>query len=159
MLAEQKQRITELFQAALQPLLADSGLTPSVTLERPRDPSHGDVACNIAMQIAKPLKKNPRELAQAIVEGLMAQPGRAGLIDAAEIAGPGFINLRIAAAAKQLPRTMISPSSPSGSSASVIASRMRISTGKTISPSVSAPMTACAASRMPKVAVIISVEP
>ena len=101
MLAEQKQRITELFQAALQPLLADSGLTPSVTLERPRDPSHGDVACNIAMQIAKPLKKNPRELAQAIVEGLMAQPGRAGLIDAAEIAGPGFINLRIAAAAKQ----------------------------------------------------------
>ncbi|RXZ37017.1 arginine--tRNA ligase [Oxalobacteraceae bacterium CAVE-383] len=101
MLAEQKHRITEFFQAALQPLLADTGLTPVVTLERPRDPSHGDVACNIAMQIAKPLKKNPRELAQAIVAGLMAQPGRAGLIDAAEIAGPGFINLRIAAAAKQ----------------------------------------------------------
>jgi arginyl-tRNA synthetase len=101
MLAEQKHRITELFQAALQPLLAETGLTPVVTLERPRDPSHGDVACNIAMQIAKPLKKNPRELAQAIVEGLMAQPGRAGLIDAAEIAGPGFINLRIAASAKQ----------------------------------------------------------
>ncbi|HEY4319451.1 MAG TPA: arginine--tRNA ligase [Herbaspirillum sp.] len=101
MLAEQKHRITELFQTALQPLLAETGLNPVVTLERPRDPSHGDVACNIAMQIAKPLKKNPRELAQAIVEGLMAQPGRAGLIDAAEIAGPGFINLRIAASAKQ----------------------------------------------------------
>ena len=101
MLAEQKHRITELFKAALQPLLAGTDLAPVVTLERPRDPSHGDVACNIAMQIAKPLKKNPRELAQAVVEGLMAQPGRIGLIDAAEIAGPGFINLRIAAAAKQ----------------------------------------------------------
>jgi arginyl-tRNA synthetase len=101
MLAEQKLRITELFQAALQPLLAGTDLTPVVTLERPRDPSHGDIACNIAMQIAKPLKKNPRELAQAIVEGVMAQAGRIGLIDAAEIAGPGFINLRIAAAAKQ----------------------------------------------------------
>ncbi|HWZ48939.1 MAG TPA: arginine--tRNA ligase [Herbaspirillum sp.] len=101
MLAEQKLRITELFQAALQPLLTGTGLAPVVTLERPRDPTHGDVACNIAMQIAKPLKKNPRELAQAVVAGLMAQPGRIGLIDAAEIAGPGFINLRIAAAAKQ----------------------------------------------------------
>jgi arginyl-tRNA synthetase len=101
MLAEQKHRITELFKAALQPLLAGTDLAPAVTLERPRDPSHGDVACNIAMQIAKPLKKNPRELAQLIVDGLMAQPGSAGLIDAAEIAGPGFINLRIAAAAKQ----------------------------------------------------------
>jgi arginyl-tRNA synthetase len=101
MLAEQKHRIAELIKTALQPLLAGADLTPVVTLERPRDPSHGDAACNIAMQIAKPLKKNPRELAQAIVDGLMAQPGRAGLIDAAEIAGPGFINLRIAAAAKQ----------------------------------------------------------
>ncbi|MDB5990951.1 MAG: argS [Herbaspirillum sp.] len=101
MLAEQKLRITELFQAALQPLLTGTGLAPVVTLERPRDPAHGDVACNIAMQIAKPLKKNPRELAQAVVAGLMAQPGSIGLIDAAEIAGPGFINLRIAAAAKQ----------------------------------------------------------
>lgn len=101
MLAEQKHRITELFQAALQPLLTGTGLAPVVTLERPRDPTHGDVACNIAMQIAKPLKKNPRELAQAVVAGLMAQPGHIGLIDAAEIAGPGFINLRIAAAAKQ----------------------------------------------------------
>jgi arginyl-tRNA synthetase len=101
MLAEQKHRITELFKAALQPLLAGTDLAPTVTLERPRDPSHGDVACNIAMQIAKPLKKNPRELAQVIVDGLLEQPGSAGLIDAAEIAGPGFINLRIAAAAKQ----------------------------------------------------------
>ncbi|MFL9924181.1 arginine--tRNA ligase [Herbaspirillum lusitanum] len=101
MLVQQKQRITELFQAALAPLIAGSELTPSITLERPRDPSHGDIACNIAMQLAKPLKKNPRELAQALVAAVLADPVGKGLIETAEIAGPGFINLRVAAAAKQ----------------------------------------------------------
>jgi arginyl-tRNA synthetase len=70
-------------------------------LERPKVAAHGDVATNVAMQIAKPLKRNPRELAQGIVDALLAQPGAAALIQAAEIAGPGFINLRIAPAAKQ----------------------------------------------------------
>jgi len=51
MLASQKQQIVALFQAALGPLLAGSELQPNVTLERPRDPSHGDIACNIAMQL------------------------------------------------------------------------------------------------------------
>ena len=101
MLAQQKQRITELFQAALAPLVAGTDVTPVVTLERPRDPTHGDIACNLAMQLAKPLKKNPRELAQALVASLLAQPGCTELIAAAEIAGPGFINLRLAAAARQ----------------------------------------------------------
>ena len=101
MLAQQKQRITELFQAAVAPLIEGSGLTPTITLERPRDPSHGDIACNLAMQLAKPLKKNPRELAQALVDGVLSQPGREELISSADIAGPGFINLRVADAAKQ----------------------------------------------------------
>jgi arginyl-tRNA synthetase len=101
MLAQQKQDIVALFQAALSPLLAGTSLTPSVVLERPRDPSHGDIACNIAMQIAKPLKRNPRELAQAIVTALLEAPGAKDLIEAADIAGPGFINLRVAASAKQ----------------------------------------------------------
>jgi len=101
MLAQQKQQIAGLIGQALQPLLADSGLTPTIALERPRDPSHGDIACNIAMQLAKPLKKNPRELAQAIVAALLANPEREALIETAEIAGPGFINLRVAASAKQ----------------------------------------------------------
>jgi arginyl-tRNA synthetase len=101
MLAQQKQRITELFQAAMAPLIEGSGLTPTITLERPRDPSHGDIACNLAMQLAKPLKKNPRELAQALVDGVLSQPGREELISSADIAGPGFINLRVAEAAKQ----------------------------------------------------------
>ncbi|MBP0600413.1 arginine--tRNA ligase [Herbaspirillum sp. LeCh32-8] len=101
MLAQQKQSISDLFSSALKPILDGTDLQPNIALERPRDASHGDVACNIAMQLAKPLKKNPRELAQAIVAAVMADPAREGLVESAEIAGPGFINLRVAAAAKQ----------------------------------------------------------
>ena len=101
MLAEQKQRIVALFQTALMPLLVGTELVPTVVLERPRDPSHGDIACNIAMQLARPLKKNPRELAQQLVAAVLAQPSALGLIEAIDIAGPGFINLRLATAARQ----------------------------------------------------------
>jgi len=99
MLAQQKQEILELLQQVTLPLLEGSELTPTILLERPRDPSHGDIACNIAMQIAKPLKKNPRELAQTIVTALLAQNN--ALIAAVEIAGPGFINIRLNLSAKQ----------------------------------------------------------
>jgi arginyl-tRNA synthetase len=61
---------------------------------------HGDIATNIAMQLAKNWKTNPRELAQAFVDQLLAQPGCKDLIASAEIAGPGFINLRLTLAAK-----------------------------------------------------------
>lgn len=101
MLAQQKQQIVALFQAALAPIVAGTDLTPNVVLERPRDPSHGDVACNIAMQLAKALKTNPRELATRLVAALLAEPGAAGLVESADVAGPGFINLRVAAGAKQ----------------------------------------------------------
>src|SRR3954463_302445 len=101
MLAQQKQAIVALFQAALAPIVAGTELRPSVVLERPRDPAHGDVACNIAMQLAKQLKLNPRELATRIVAALLANPAAKGLVDSADIAGPGFINLRVAAAARQ----------------------------------------------------------
>jgi arginyl-tRNA synthetase len=62
-------------------------------IERARDTRHGDYACNIAMQLARPLKKNPREIAQNIIDGLPVSD----LVDAAEIAGPGFINFRLSA--------------------------------------------------------------
>ena len=101
MLAQQKQDIATLIQAALAPIVADAGLSPVVLLERPRDPSHGDVACNIAMQLAKQLKMNPRELATRIVAAVLADPAAKGLVESADIAGPGFINLRVAAAARQ----------------------------------------------------------
>jgi len=101
MLAQQKQKIVALFQSALAPIVADTGITPNVTLERPRDPAHGDVACNIAMQLAKPLKANPRELATRLVAAVLADPAAAGLVESADVAGPGFINLRVAPALKQ----------------------------------------------------------
>lgn len=101
MLASQKQEIAALFQDALAPIVAESGLTPNVVLERPRDPSHGDIACNIAMQLAKQLKMNPRELATKVVAALLDNPAGKALIESADIAGPGFINLRVAASSKQ----------------------------------------------------------
>ena len=103
MLAQQKQHIINLLQTAITSVLAQTGadvtLSPTITLERPRDPAHGDIACNIAMQLAKSLKKNPRELALAIVANLSAQPD--AILATAEIAGPGFINIRIKDQAKQ----------------------------------------------------------
>ena len=63
-----------------------------VTVEPPRDPAHGDLAINAAMVLAKPAGMNPRALAERIVTELRALPDVTG----AEIAGPGFINLRLA---------------------------------------------------------------
>ncbi|CAK1287751.1 arginyl-tRNA synthetase [Burkholderia pseudomallei] len=74
---------------------------PAIALERSKVAAHGDVACNVALQLAKPLGANPRQLAEQIVAALTAQPEAAGLVDAAEIAGPGFINLRLTPASKQ----------------------------------------------------------
>ncbi|CAB3926221.1 Arginine--tRNA ligase [Achromobacter anxifer] len=99
MLLEQQKQLISLIQAAVAQSLPDAQAT--VLLERPKVAAHGDVATNVAMQLAKPARRNPRELAQAIVDALMAQPGAAGLIESAEIAGPGFINLRVTAAARQ----------------------------------------------------------
>ncbi len=102
MLSRHKEQIAALFADAMAALLAGTDLAaPAITLERPRDPSHGDLATNIAMQLARPLKKNPRELAQVLADAVLANPARLGLLDAIEIAGPGFINLRVALAAKQ----------------------------------------------------------
>jgi len=119
MLAQQKQEIVALFQAALAPIVAGSDLSPNVVLERPRDPSHGDIACNIAMQLAKPLKTNPRELATRLVAALLADPKAAGLVESADVAGPGFINLRVAASAKQsVVKTVLQQGDGFGSGAS-----------------------------------------
>lgn len=63
----------------------------NVTVEPPRDPSHGDLATNAAMVLAKPAGKNPRALAELIVPRLAALPE----IASAEVAGPGFINVRL----------------------------------------------------------------
>ncbi|BBC74160.1 arginine--tRNA ligase [Altererythrobacter sp. B11] len=66
----------------------------NVSVEPPRDPSHGDLATNAAMVLAKQAKTNPRALAERIVEHLTGDP----MIESAAIAGPGFINLRLTSA-------------------------------------------------------------
>jgi arginyl-tRNA synthetase len=68
-----------------------------ITLERPRDPGHGDYATTVALQLSKTLKKPPRKIAEEIVAALSASD----LTEAPEIAGPGFINFRLKPAAKQ----------------------------------------------------------
>jgi arginyl-tRNA synthetase len=66
--------------------------TTSVAVEPPRDPSHGDMATNVAMVLAKPAGQNPRAVADAVAERLRQDPR----ISSAETAGPGFLNLRLA---------------------------------------------------------------
>jgi len=93
MLAAPKQVIVDRIQAALAPLVSGTGVVPTVVLERPKVATHGDLSCNVAMQIAKALKRNPREIAQAVVAALTVAGGE---VERAEIAGPGFINLFLA---------------------------------------------------------------
>ncbi|GAA4812868.1 arginine--tRNA ligase [Tomitella cavernea] len=93
--------LAELVRATTLKVLAAAGLDVSVvpetlSVERPRNPEHGDYASNIAMQIAKKVGRPPRALAESIVAELGAADG----IAAAEIAGPGFINIRLGAAAQ-----------------------------------------------------------
>jgi arginyl-tRNA synthetase len=104
MLADQKQTLSaHLAQAAHQLLTQmNSATTPfEVVLDRPRQASHGDIACNLAMQLAKPLKLNPREVAQRLLDLLQAEPAFSTLVAQSEIAGPGFINLTLQDAARQ----------------------------------------------------------
>jgi len=67
-------------------------VAPNIQLSRTKDPSHGDFACNLAMMLAKPAKKNPRELAQLLIDALPAHDD----LEKVEIAGPGFINFFVA---------------------------------------------------------------
>ncbi len=96
-----KSHIAGLFRGALASVAPDASDTP-VLLERPKQAEHGDLACNIAMQLAKKLKTNPRQLAERLIEALRAQPAFAeGYVSAVEIAGAGFINLRLSPKTKQ----------------------------------------------------------
>jgi len=102
MLLTNKNRLVAMLSAALKSLALEHGQAQPAEprLERPKAVEHGDVACNIALQIAKAWQMNPRELAQALVERLKIQAGYDELIQACEIAGPGFINFRLSNAAK-----------------------------------------------------------
>src|SRR5215467_9817792 len=86
---------------AVNARLAETGVLPAgidqsrIVAEPPRDASHGDMAINAAMVLAKEAKKKPRELAQAIAEALAADD----LVEKVDVAGPGFINLALKPAA------------------------------------------------------------
>ena len=102
MLSNNKNQLISMLSAALQGLAQDRGFgdVPQPRLERPKAVDHGDVACNIALQLSKAWKLNPRDLAQTLVERLQQQSGFGDLIASCEIAGPGFINFRFTKAAK-----------------------------------------------------------
>ena len=89
--------------AALGAAIAEvaPGGSVAAAFESPKQAAHGDLACTAAMPLAKALKKNPREVAAALVEALKRQTAVQRWVEALEIAGPGFINLRLKAAVKQ----------------------------------------------------------
>ena len=90
-----KSQLTALLQKALGSV-APSATDTAVHLERPRDPTHGDFATNLAMQLAKALKKNPREIANQLIAELPPSV----LVSKAQVAGAGFINFTLDARAK-----------------------------------------------------------
>ena len=102
MLQTKKNHLIEMLSSALNGMAQERGLdeAPTPRLERPKAVDHGDVACNIALQLSKAWKLNPRELAQALVERLQKLAGFDQLISSCEIAGPGFINFRLSNTAK-----------------------------------------------------------
>ena len=94
-----KHELLQALRSALATLAPGSEIP--VAFESPKQAAHGDLAITAAMQLARPLKKNPRELAQSLVDALKAGPAVQRWSSALDIAGPGFINLRLSAAAKQ----------------------------------------------------------
>ncbi len=93
--------LAELVRSVAHDVLTGRGLDPAVlpatvTVERPRDPEHGDYATNLALQTGKNAGVAPRELGGWLAEALAQHPG----VRSAEVAGPGFLNLRLAADAQ-----------------------------------------------------------
>ena len=86
--ADAKTAIIDLLTAALKTTAPETG-GMTITLERPKQIQHGDFSCNVAMQLAKVLRSKPRDIAEKLVANLPASP----LLEKAEIAGAGFINL------------------------------------------------------------------
>ena len=99
MLASQKTKITELFKNALAAVGAPENT--KIVLERPKQQSHGDIACTAALQCAKAMKQPPRVIAEKLVEQLRKETADSEMFSAIEIAGPGFINLKLAPSLKQ----------------------------------------------------------
>ena len=96
---EVKQELLAGLAQVLENLQAGAG--EKASFENPKVPEHGDYACTAAMQLSKVLKQNPRALAEQIKTTLLALPTYQQWVAAIDIAGPGFINLKLTLAAKQ----------------------------------------------------------
>ena len=94
-----KQDLLAALAAELETLSPGAGARAA--FENPKVAAHGDFACTAAMQLAKPLKANPRALGEQLKAALEATPAFQQWVDATEIAGPGFLNIRLKPAAKQ----------------------------------------------------------
>jgi arginyl-tRNA synthetase len=94
-----KQELLRGLAAELERLCPGAG--DKAAFESPKVAAHGDFACTAAMQLAKPLKRNPRQLAEELRGALLASPAYQQWVEAVEIAGPGFLNIRLKPAAKQ----------------------------------------------------------
>ncbi len=94
--ADARTLLAGLIQRALEQVVP-TGTAARILLDRPKQAQHGDFACNIAMQLAKELRGNPRAIAQKILDALPASPD----LEKAEIAGAGFINLFLTQRYKQ----------------------------------------------------------
>ncbi len=94
-----KQELLQALTRALAQLAPEA--PPAAVFESPRQATHGDLAITAAMPLARSLKKNPREIAKALVDALQADPAVQRWVAALEIAGPGFVNLRLTPAARQ----------------------------------------------------------
>ncbi|MCL2108862.1 MAG: arginine--tRNA ligase, partial [Oscillospiraceae bacterium] len=86
-----KEQVRQAVLSAMGKLAVEN--PPAFIVEIPADPANGDFSCNAAMVCAKALKKNPREIAAAIIENIDSQ----GIFERVETAGPGFINFYLAA--------------------------------------------------------------
>ena len=93
-----KNELIEALGAVLEKLSPGAGV--KAIFESPKVASHGDLATTAAMQLAKPLKLNPRQLADSLRTALSETPAFARWVEAVDIAGPGFINIKLKAAAK-----------------------------------------------------------
>ena len=90
-----KTTLVQWLNDALQALAPE--VQPLIVLERPKQLSHGDFSCNIALQLAKPLRAKPRDIAQQLIDKLSP----CSLVERTEIAGAGFINVFLTRACKQ----------------------------------------------------------
>jgi arginyl-tRNA synthetase len=101
MTSDPKSALADALRKALEKEAPEHAQLP-IVFERAKQPEHGDFACTIALQLAKPLRRNPRDLALSLsTTAVSLTPSIMELIDTPEVAGPGFINFRLKPAAKR----------------------------------------------------------